>query len=161
MGKFYMKHILSSVQLRWPMLVMSFCSWYFTSYEAKHCYKISNPINCQFWHHSCIWLKVLPPHLVSHPYLIFTNKWDIQHFLFFLTFSCQWEILFETHSQQCWDKLTHAGHVILQLILYNLWSKTLLQAFQLYKLPILTSQLHQAWRATPTFGVISLLYLYK
>ena len=41
-------------------------------------------------------------------------------------------------------KFTHTGHVILQLILDTLCSKTLLQAFQPYKLPLLTSQLHLA-----------------
>ena len=120
-------------------------------------YELSNPINCQFWHHSCVWLEELPQNLVSHTYLIFRNMWDIQHFLFFLTFSYHWEILYEPHCQQCWVKFTHAGHVILQLILYKLWSKTLLWAFQPYKLPILTSQLHLAWRATP--NLVSHTYL--
>ena len=87
------------------------------NYEAKHCYMLSNPINCQFWHHSCIWLEELPQNMVSHPYLIFRNKWDIKHFLFLLTFSYHWEILYETHCWQCWVKFTHAGHVILQLII--------------------------------------------
>ena len=83
------------------------------------------------------------------PYLIFRNKWDITHFLFFLTFSYHWEILYEPHCQWCWVKFTHAGHVILHLILYKVWSKMLLWEFQPYNLPILTSQLHPAWRATP------------
>ena len=87
--------------------------------------------------------------IVSHPYLIFRNKWDIKHFLFLLTFSYHWEILYEPHCQWCWVKFTHAGHVILQLILFKLWSKTLPWAFQPYKLPILTSQLHPVQRATP------------
>ena len=117
------------------------------------------PLNCQFWHHSCIWLNELPPNLASHPYLIFRKKWDIQYFLFFLTFSYHWEILYEPHCQQCWVKFTHAGHVILQLILYMLWSKMSLWAFQPYKLPILTSQLCPAQWATPKFGVTSLPYL--
>ena len=154
-----MSHIISSVEWNSPMLVMSFCSSYFTNYEAIHCYMLSNPINCQFWHHSCIWLEELPQNMVSHPYLIFRNKWDIKHFLFLLTFSYHWEILYKPHCQQCWVKFTHAGHVILQLILYKLWSKTLLHAFQPYKLPILTSQLHLAWRATPKYGVTPLPYL--
>ena len=64
--------------------------------------ELSNPINCQFWHHSYIQLEELPPNMVSHPYLIFRNKWDIQHFLFFLTFSYHWQILYEPHCQQCW-----------------------------------------------------------
>ena len=115
--KFYMNHIVGSVEWNSPMLVMSFCSSYFTNYEAKHCYMLSNPINCQFWHHSCIWLEELPQNMVSHPYLIFRNKWDIKHFLFLLTFSYHWEILYEPHCQQCWVKFTHAGHVILQLII--------------------------------------------
>ena len=85
--------------------------------QAKCHYKLSNPINCQFWHHSCVWLKELPQYMVSHPYLIFRNKWDIKQFLFLLTFSYHWEILYEPHCQQCWVKFTHAGHVILQLIL--------------------------------------------
>ena len=87
--------------------------------------------------------------MVSHPYLIFRNKWDIKHFLFLLTFSYHWEILYEPHCQWCWVKFTHVGHVILQLILWKLWSKTLLQAFQPHKLPILKSWLHLAWIATP------------
>ena len=57
-----------------PMLVMSFCSSYIRSYEAKCCYDLSNPINCQFWHHSCVWLKELPQDMVSHPYIIFRHK---------------------------------------------------------------------------------------
>ena len=89
------------------------------------------------------------PKMVSHPYLIFRNKWDIKHFLFLLTFSYHWEILYEPHCQQCWVKFTYTGHVIVQLILVKLWSKTLLRTFQPHKLPILTSQLHPAWRATP------------
>ena len=101
------------------------------------------------------------PNMVSHTHLIFRNTWDIKHFLFFLTFSYHWEILYEPHCQQCWVKFTHAGHIILQLILYKLWSKTLLWAFQLYKLPILTSQLHPAQRATHKYGVTPLPYLYK
>ena len=127
--------------------------------QAKCHYKLSNPINCQFWHHSCVWLKELPQNMVSHPYLIFRNKWDIKQFLFLLTFSYHWEILYEPHCQQCWVKFTHAGHVILQLIIYKLSSKTLLQAFQPYKLPILTSQLHLAqsytkiWCHTPTLSL--------
>ena len=116
------------VQLSSPMLVMSFCNQYFTNYKAKCCYEISNPINSQFWHHSCIWLKELSPNLVPHPYLIFRNKWDSKHFLFFLTFSSPMLVI-----------------IILQLILYKL----LLWDFQPYKLPILTSQFHPAWRATP------------
>ena len=121
--------------------------------------KLSNPIYCQFWHHSCIQLKELPPNIVSHTYLIFRNKSDIKYFLFFLTFSYHWEILYEPHCQQCWVKFTHAGHVILQLILYKLWSKMSLWAFQPYKLPILTSQLHPAQRATPKYCVTHLPYL--
>ena len=93
------------------------------------------------------------------PYLIFRNQWDIQHFLFFLTFSYHWEILYEPRCQWCWVKFTYAGHVMLQEIFYKLWSKTLLQAFQPYTFPILTSQLHLAWRSTPKFGVTPLSYL--
>ena len=100
----------------------------------------SNPINCQFWHQSCIWLEELPQNMVSYAYLIFRNKWDIKHFLFLLTFSYHWEILYKPHCQQCWVKFAHAVHVILQLIHYKLWSKTLLHAFQPYKLPIVTSK---------------------
>ena len=121
--------------------------------------KLSNPINCLFWHHSYIWLNRLPQNMVSHPYLIFRNKWDIKHFLFFLNFSYHCKMLYEPHCQWCWVKFTHAGHVILQLILYKLWSKMSLRAFQPYKLPILTSQLHLAQRATPKYGVIPLPYL--
>ena len=154
-----MNHIVSSVELSSPMLVMSFCSSYLRSYEAKHCYKLSNPINCQFWHYSCIWLEELPQKMVSYPYLIFRNKWNIKHFLLLLTFSYYWEILYEPHCQQCWVKFTHAGHVILQLILEKLWSKMLLWAFEPYKLPILTLQLCPAQRAPPKYGATALPYL--
>ena len=78
-------------------------------------------------------------------------------FSILLTFSYYWEILYEPHCQQCWVKFTHAGHVILQLILEKLWSKTLLRAFEPYKLPFLTSQLHLAWRAPQ--NVVSQPYL--
>ena len=61
--------------------------------------ELSNPLNCQFWHHSCVWLKRATPKLVSHTYLIFRNKWDIKHFLFFPTFSYHLEILYEPHCQ--------------------------------------------------------------
>ena len=87
------------------------------------------------------------------PTLSLRNKQDIKHFLFILTLSYHWETLFKLHYWWCWVKFTYTGHVILQLILYKLWS-TMLQywAFQSHKLPILTSQLHLAWRATPRFG---------
>ena len=154
------------------MLVMSFCSLYFTSYKVKHCYKLCNLINCQFWHHSYVQLEELPCKMVSHSYLIFRNKWE-------LTFSYHWEtlyephclqcwvnythaghvLLYETHSRVCWVKYIHASHVILQLILYKLWSKTLLQAFWPHQLPILTSQLHPAQRATLRNGVKPLPHL--
>ena len=75
--------------------------------------------------------------------------WDIQHFLFFLTFIYHWEILYKPHCKWCWVMLTHAGHVIPQLILYKLCSKTSLQALQPYKLPIQTSQLHPAEQIPP------------
>ena len=58
-------------------------------------------------------------------------------------------------------KLTHAGHVILQLICEKLWSKMSLQAFQPHTLPILTSQLCLVQRATPRNGVTPLPYLEK
>ena len=103
--------------------------------------------------------KRYPQKIVSHPYLIFRNKWDIKHFLFLLTFSYHWEVLYKPHCQWCWVKFIHAGHVILQLILYKLWSKTLLQAFQPHKLLILTSQFHPARRATPKISVTPLPYL--
>ena len=154
-----MNHIVSSVELSSPMPAMSFCSSYFTHYKAKHCYKLSNPMNCQFWHHICVQLKELPQNMVSHPYFIFRNQLNIEHFLFCLIFSYHWETLYEPHCQWCWVKFTHAGHVILQLILYKWWSKMSLQAFQPYKLPILTSQLHPAQRAPPRYGVIPLRYL--
>ena len=102
--------------------------------------------------------RVTPRYGVT-PYLIFNNKQDIKDFLVFLTFSYHWETIYKPHCQQCWVQFTHAGHVILQLILYKLWSKTLLQDFQPYKLPILTSQLHPAWRTTPWYGVTPLPYL--
>ena len=84
---------------------------------------LSNPINCQFWHHSCIWLKELPPNLVAHLYLIFGIKRDIQQFLFFLTISYHWKILYKPHSQYDWVNFTYAEHVILQLILYKICNK--------------------------------------
>ena len=156
-----MNHIVSGVELSSPMLVMSFCSSYFTSDEAKCHYKLSNPINCQFWHHSCIRLKELPQDMVSYPYNIFRNQLDIKCFLFLLTFSYHWETLYELHCWQCWVKFTLAGHVILQLVLYKWWSKMSLQAFQPYKLPILTSQLHPAQELPPKNGVTPLPYLEK
>ena len=97
--------------------------------------------------------------MVSHHYLIFRNKWNIKHFLFLLTFSYHWETLYEPHFQWHWVKFTHAGHVILQLILYKLWSKILLQAFQPHKLLILTSQFPSAWRANPKNSATPLPYL--
>ena len=90
-----------SVVLSSPMLVMSFCSSYIRRYEAKHHYDLSNPINCQFWHHSWVQLEELPQNMVSHPYLIFSNKQDIKHFLFLQTFSYHLETLYETHCWQC------------------------------------------------------------
>ena len=107
-------------------------------------------------------VKEVPQDMVSHPNLMFTNKQDIKHFLFLLTFSYHWETSYEPHcttGKQCCVKFTNAGHVILQLILYKLWSKTLLWAFEPHKLPILTSQLHLAWRGTPRYGVTPLPYL--
>ena len=99
------------------------------------------------------------PNLVSHPYLISRNKSDVNHFLFFLTLRYHWEILYETHCQQWWGKITHAGHVILQLILYKFYSKMSLLAFQPYELPILTSQLFPAKRKTFIFGGTHLSYM--
>ena len=154
-----MNHIVSSVELSLAMLVMSFWSLYFTSYKAKHCYKLTNSINCQFWHHSYIQLKELPWEMVSHPYLILRNMQEILRFLLLLPFSYHWETLYEPHCRQCWVKFTHASHVILQLILYKLLRKTLLQAFQCHQLPILTSQLHPAQRPSPSNHVTSLPYL--
>ena len=131
------------------MLTMSFSSEYFTSYEAKCCYKLFNPIISQLCHHSCIQLKEISQQIVSHYYLIFRNKWNIKHLLFLLTFGYHWEILYEPLCQLCWVKFTHASHVILQLILYKLWSKILLSVFQPHKLLILISKLHPARRPTP------------
>ena len=37
-----MNHIVGSVKLNQPMLVMSVCSEYISSYEVKHCYELSN-----------------------------------------------------------------------------------------------------------------------
>ena len=85
----------------------------------------------------------------QNPYLIFRNKSDINHFLFFLTLRYHWEILYKPYCQQCWFKFTHACHVILQLILYNLCIKMSLQIVQPYKLPILSSQLHSAVEIQP------------
>ena len=103
--------------------------------------------------------KRYPQKIVSHYYLIFRNKWDIEHFLYLANFSYHREILYKPLCQLCWVKFTHADHVILQLKLYKLWSKTLLQAFKPHKLPILTSQLHPAQWATPKNSVTPLPYL--
>ena len=127
-----------SVAKWWQLKMMMIENEHFNCMNTVSCKsddtwnKLSNPINCLFWHHSCIWLEELPQDMVSHPYLIFRNKWHIKHFLFFLTFSYHWEILYEPHCQQFWVKFAHAGHAILQLILYKLWSKMSLQAFQPY-----------------------------
>ena len=119
---------------------------------------LSNPINCQFWHHSCVWLEEPPQNMVSHPYHIFRNKWDIKHFLFLLPFSYHWGILYEPHCQWCWVKFTNAGHVILQLILWKLRSKTSLHAVLPHKLPIHditvlsgSKSYPKKWCHTPTF----------
>ena len=40
-------------------------------------YKLSNPINCQFWHHSCVQLKELPHEMESHLYFILRNMQEI------------------------------------------------------------------------------------
>ena len=37
-----MNHTVGSVKLNQPMLVMSVCSEYISSYEVKHCYELSN-----------------------------------------------------------------------------------------------------------------------
>ena len=80
-------------------------------------------------------------------------------FCFLLTFIYHLETLYKPHCWQCSVKFIHAGHVILQLICWKLWRKMLLQAFQPHKLPVLTSQLHLAQRATPRYGVTPLPYL--
>ena len=107
------------------------------------------PIDCLFWHHSCIRHKELPPNLVSNAYLIIRHMWDIQHIIFFLTFSFHWKIFIKPYCMWAWVKFTYAGHVILQPILYQLCCKTLLLAFQPYKLWILASQLHSAKEIPP------------
>ena len=89
------------------------------------------------------------PKIVSQYYLIFRNKWDIEHFLFLANFSYHREMLYKPLCLLCWVNFIHAGHVILQLILYKLWSKMLLQALEPYKLPFMTSQLHPAQRDIP------------
>ena len=124
-----MNHIVSSVELSTPMRIMSFCSSYLRSYEAKCGYKLFNPINCQFWHHSWAHLEELPWEMMSHPYFIFSNKQDTKYYLLLLSFSYHWETLCEPHCWWHYVKFTHAGQVILLLILYKLWSKMLLQAF--------------------------------
>ena len=97
-------------------------------------------------------LPILTSQLHPAAYLIFRNKWEIQHFPFFLTCNYHWEILYKPHCEWCWVKFTHTGHVILQLIPYKLWSKILLWAFQPYELPILTSQLHPVQRSYLQIG---------
>ena len=80
-------------------------------------------MNCQFWLHCFIQLKEKPPYLMSQPYLIFRYKWDIKHYLFFLTSATTVKLGYKPHCQQCLLKFTHACHVILQLILSKLSSK--------------------------------------
>ena len=67
-----------------------------TSLQAFHQYKLP-VLTSQL----CVAWRV-PPNLVSQPYLIFSHMWNIQHFLFFLTFIYNWEILYKPHCQQCW-----------------------------------------------------------
>ena len=69
------------------------------------------------------------PKIVSHHYLIFRNKWNIKHFLFLLTFSYHWEILYKPHCQQCWVKFIHAGHVILQLNTLQVMKQNIAMSF--------------------------------
>ena len=73
--------------------------------------------------------KSYPEKWCHTPYLILRNMQEILHFLFLLTFSYPWETLYKPHCQQCWVKFSHASHVILQLKLYKLWSKTLTTSF--------------------------------
>ena len=40
-------------------------------------YKLSNPINCQFWNHSYVQLKELPQEMESHLYFILRNMQEI------------------------------------------------------------------------------------
>ena len=76
-------------------------------------------------------------------------KWDPP----VLIFSYHWETLHEPHCEQCWVKLTHASHVILQLILYKLWSKTLLansdshtkKFYYIYHCYKLSNSIRQFW----------------
>ena len=104
---------------------MSSCSKYFTSNEAQHCCIANSDITVASSS------KSYPEEWCHTPTLSLEICIEILHFLFLLTFSYHWETLYEPHYQKCWVKFTHAGHVILQLILYKLWSKTLLQALQL------------------------------
>ena len=148
---------LLTFNYHWEVLYKPYCQWRWVKFiHAGHV--ILQLILYKFW--SKILLSAFQPHMlliltsqlhpawrattkkVSHPYLIFRNKLHIKHFLFLLTFSYHWEVLYKPYCQWRWVKFIHAGHVILQLILYKLWSKILLWAFQPHKLPILTSQLH-------------------
>ena len=156
-GKLYMNHIVSGVKFTDAGHVILQLILY--KLWSKMLLRAFEPINCQFWHHSHVWLKEVSQDMVSHPYLMFTNKQDIKHFLYLLTFIYHWETSYEPHCQQCWVQFTDAGHVILQLILYKLWSKTLLWAFEPHKLPILTSQSCLAQRGIPRYGVTPLPYL--
>ena len=87
------------------------------------------PIDCLFWHHSCIRHKELPPNLVSNAYLIIRHMWDIQHILFFLTFSFHWKIFIKPYCMWAWVKFTYAGHVILQPILYQFMLQNIVISF--------------------------------
>ena len=94
--------------------------------QQGNCKSFPSSINCQFWHHSCIWFKEPPPNFVAHTYLIFRNQKDIQHFLYFPNFHLPLGNFIWTHIvSRVQLMFTHAGHVILQLILYKLCSKAM------------------------------------
>ena len=97
--------------------------------------------------------------LMSHPNLIFTNKWEIQQLLFFLSFRYFRAILYKPDFQQCWIMFTHSNHTILQVILYKLCSRTYLWAFQPYTLANSIITVKFSSRDIPKFGVTSLSYL--
>ena len=88
---------------------------------------------------------------MSHPYTLSLEINEILNiYLFFLTFSYHWANFEMNHIVSSIELSSpYAGHVILQLILYKLCSRTYLWAFQPYTLPILSSQLHSAVEIHP------------
>ena len=155
------------------MLVMSFCSWIHYKLCSKNYsdlsnsinwqffhYKLSNPINHQFWHlmlHQA--QRSTAKFSVTCPNLIFTKKWDIQHLLFFLSFSYHRDILYKPHCQQCWVMFAHSNHAILAGNIFQVMQQNITMSFP--TLYIANSNITVAFssRDTPKFGVTPLSYL--